>query len=789
MKKINIILCIFPIHFLFAIPPPDQATILNQQLIQQQEQQRQFKENQQQIQDTERIRDSRVSDGIVEPNSNSNSITNSNKQCDKNDKTCLAELQRQKELQQQISCPTTFTHILLKGNTIYSTKTLNKNILNYYINKCINKQNITALQTQLTNFYINNGYMMARVYFDMEHISQEVVINKNTGEQIKETTFIVIIEEGKINNIISERITEQKPIKENKQDNNQSSNNQPTPQQPLSKFQQFRLNSQSFFAFPFKKNSTFNIKDFEQGLDQMNRLQSNNVTMDIRPTTQVKINNNKSNDNPNNKSLNNLDIIEIGFSDIIITNNQDPSNNGVSTGSRTTFFNVGYNNSGNKNTGENIANINISQDNLFSINDNIYISYNESSDSLFYDIFNTHKNILIDRNDIAGIPNSADLSKNPFNNKLNFFNNDDDKLRYNKSLYTALSFPLGYWTFNSSINYSTYKTTIDGYYTTFHTTGETFTQSYSIDRVMYRNQIYKLNIGTNLTIRDTTSYIQDLKSETGSRKSSNIDIYLNNTIYTKLGTIIIKPSYQKGLSLFGSKTDKEIYGDAPILNNQPKLQYDMLKLYAYYNTKLNIPLLTKTQLVNQDGTNAKDDKGNDIKVRNQLPINYTLTFNSQYSFNTLYGVDQFSIGGEYTTRGFRESTISGDNGFYIRNDVRVNMQQLLPNFITNNTNRFMNYNSILLANESINSFLSKTYLSIFYDYGFVKDKYSDSSDNEFNSQSGSMSGVGLSFNYYGKHLNWSFAYSKSLKSPKYLQTRDGMRKEESSVYWRVGGSW
>ena len=42
-----------------------------------------------------------------------------------------------------------------------------------------------------------------------------------------------------------------------------------------------------------------------------------------------------------------------------------------------------------------------------------------------------------------------------------------------------------------------------------------------------------------------------------------------------------------------------------------------------------------------------------LKARNKINLNYTLTFDSQYSWNTLYGTDQFSIGGEYIIRGFR----------------------------------------------------------------------------------------------------------------------------------------
>ena len=397
----------------------------------------------------------------------------------------------------------------------------------------------------------------------------------------------------------------------------------------------------------------------------------------------------------------------------------------------------------------------------------------------------------------------------------------ENSKRYNKSFYGNISIPLGYWTFNPSISYSKYLTTVNGYYTIFHTSGNTLTQTYNIDRVMYRNQLYKLNLGSNLTIRDTESYIRDLKSQTGSRKSSNISLYLNNIIYTKLGTIILKPSYQKGLDWFNSKKDEN---HSLMLKTEPRLQYDMVKLYAYYNTRINLPLFTKTQLKNQDGTDVmreiekkvkikiikkdennniiKDKKGNPIeetkiekvkeqipyKVRNKINLNYTLTFDSQYSWNTLYGTDQFSIGGEYTVRGFREATISGDNGYYIRNDLRINLQQLFPRILLNT--KIMNYGRIIKGKNialSINDFLSKTYLSIFYDYGYVRDKYSDSSDIQYNSQSGHMSGTGIALNYYGKYLNWSLTYAKALHSPNYLQSRDGIKKEAYSLYWRVGG--
>lgn len=842
-------------HSTTAYATTDQQAIRQQQILQQQqEQQRQFREQQQNISEIQNIRDSRVRDGVVEDGNTQikpiavqnkcdgeynkcilkcNGANDSNKetkpecleQCIQARTDCISELES--------TCPYRFNQIILKGNEIYSTETLNKKIVNSFLNRCISKTNITDLQSKLTNFYINNGYTMARIYFDMRHMTHEKVIDQETGkptinpktgkEELK-TTFIVIIEEGKVNKVrlnvqtkqkqtpkerelanlfekykalqakhknstnglekeeLKKEITALEPQLETiaiqvKQENLKREQEQ-TQKQP-SAWTRSRQSMQTAFAFPFKRERVFNMRDFEQGLDQMNRLQSNSITMSVEPTTAG-------------------GVLGAGYTDVILINNQDPTKNGVPTGKRTTFLTAGVNNSGSKNTGENVLSLSLSQDNLISINDNIYISYTDSS------LLNG-SNKVSDNNDPA--------NKHPFKNSLDFFNNDEEKLKYSKSLYSSLSFPIGYWTINASLNYSTYKTTNSGQNTTFHTTGQTITQSYSLDKVIYRTQKYKLNVGTALEIRDTESYIRDLKSDTGSRQTSSGSIYLNNTIFTKYGTIIIKPSYQKGLSWFGSKMDEGVYGSKHFENNEPRLQYDLLKLYAYYNTRVNVPLLTKTQMKNQDGTDATIEVKRKVKnretgekmeiaeripsrIRNKLPITYTLTFDSQYSFDTLYGKDQFSVGGEYTVRGFRESNISGDNGFYFRNDLKVNLFQLMPSFITgtgnykdNSISKAMNYNSILLAKESINSLLSKTYLNIFYDYGYVRNKYNDDLQRQYNARSGDLSGFGIELNYYGNYLNWSLTYSKAIHSPNYLQTRDGIEKENHSVYWRVGVSW
>jgi len=51
-----------------------------------------------------------------------------------------------------------------------------------------------------------------------------------------------------------------------------------------------------------------------------------------------------------------------------------------------------------------------------------------------------------------------------------------------------------------------------------------------------------------------------------------------------------------------------------------------------------------------------------------------------------------------------------------------------------------------------------------------------------------MAGVGAGLHYGGRNLNWSLIYARTLMAPDYLQTRDGIKKEERSIYWRISAN-
>jgi len=118
--------------------------------------------------------------------------------------------------------------------------------------------------------------------------------------------------------------------------------------------------------------------------------------------------------------------------------------------------------------------------------------------------------------------------------------------------------------------------------------------------------------------------------------------------------------------------------------------------------------------------------------------NYHLSFDGQQVYEPLYGVDQFSVGGLYSVRGFKEGAISGDAGFYLRNNLELKVgSKILSYFSSDNIPKFL-------------SKLSNFYITPFYDYGYVRSQ---------GGQSGRLSGTGAKLVYDGDNFDASLTAS------------------------------
>lgn len=177
-----------------------------------------------------------------------------------------------------------------------------KEITKSYQNKCLSLADIEKLRVEINNFYIEKGYIMSRIY---------LIPSQNLQKGILEFE----IKEGEIEEI---RINDNKKISD-----------------------RVRI----LTAFPYTKES-FNLRDIEQGLDQINRLQSSSATLKILPGEKA------------------------GSSIVAITNEEK----------RRTKASIGYDNLGQKSTGERRRTLSLTQDNLLALNDNFYLSYSHDQE-------------------------------------------------------------------------------------------------------------------------------------------------------------------------------------------------------------------------------------------------------------------------------------------------------------------------------------------------------------------------------------------------------------------------
>ncbi|MCX5782115.1 MAG: ShlB/FhaC/HecB family hemolysin secretion/activation protein [Elusimicrobia bacterium] len=183
--------------------------------------------------------------------------------------------------------------IIVEGVSVFSVRKI-RSIVSKYSNRELSKIDIGNIQTKLQNLYMNKGYTAARVYIDINTLPQGIL------------KFVVL--EGVIEKIRFSDKQDPLPI---------------------------------FMAFPFLEGNVFNIRNIEQGLEQMNKIKSNDVVMNIVPGEKE--------------------------GETIVELKNKPS--------RRTRLNIGVDNAGSETTKEYRNTTGLEIDNFFRLNDNLTLNY------------------------------------------------------------------------------------------------------------------------------------------------------------------------------------------------------------------------------------------------------------------------------------------------------------------------------------------------------------------------------------------------------------------------------
>lgn len=192
------------------------------------------------------------------------------------------------------------------------------------------------------------------------------------------------------------------------------------------------------------------------------------------------------------------------------------------------------------------------------------------------------------------------------------------------------SVPLGKWLWEGSLSRFTYSQTIVGLNDSYISHGE--------------SEVYSL--GTTYKLFHTRTQNIELSTQIAKKKTlSKIDT-----------TVIDASTYNLSVGRAGGK----------YVYQQPKWE-----LYALidYHHGLNAFNPTTDGTLKNDFSKWTLAAGGSKYFDTLLPITYNFSAYAQYSNDRLYSVEQISIGGAYSVRGFQTQNISGNSGWYARNEL------------------------------------------------------------------------------------------------------------------------
>lgn len=312
-------------------------------------------------------------------------------------------------------------------------------------------------------------------------------------------------------------------------------------------------------AFTGLEGSILNLRDIEQGMEQINRTRTTPVQIEILPGTQQ------------------------GWS--VVHLNATPE--------FPLSASVSFDNNGQKSTGVGQINGGLTGNNLLGLADSWFVSGGRSS----------------------------------------AFSNAKDA----QNFAAGVSVPYGYSLLGYSYSWNNYLSTIDNNGYLWRSNGDTETHRVNLSHVLFRNGDIKTGVSLGLSHRINRNYLDDVLLQSSSRKLTSLLFGLNHTQKMFGGVATFNPTFSRGMPWLGAENDGSKNGDLP------KAQFRKWSLNASF----------------------------------QRPVADNLWWLAsaygQWTPDRLYGSERMTIGGESSVRGFKEQTISGDNGAYWRNELNYTL--------------------------------------------------------------------------------------------------------------------
>lgn len=194
------------------------------------------------------------------------------------------------------------------------------------------------------------------------------------------------------------------------------------------------------------------------------------------------------------------------------------------------------------------------------------------------------------------------------------------------------SFPIGRLLTTLSYRKSNYEQYVNGGINRYVSNGDTKTYTLALNYQLFHNESHRVTVGTSLSQYQTKNYLSEALVETSSYDLSKAGAMIDYMYQTAGFYTYVSLNYTKGTDWFN----------------------------AYNPTALN----EKYALYTIDASLVKRIEA----------FQYALSGHYQHSNDQLFSANQISIGGHYSIRGYQKEGLSGNTGYYIRNEFSYTPQ-------------------------------------------------------------------------------------------------------------------
>ncbi len=382
-------------------------------------------------------------------------------------------------------------------------------VIKPYLHRCDSMEDINIIVKNINNIYFEKAYVTSSAYIKAQDMSKH--------------KLIISTMEGKIEKVEGKDIS-------------------------------------TSLVFPYVEQSHLNLRDLEIGLEQLNRLQSVQATMQINPGK------------------------EEGSSTILITGKKTSS---------VIHGNLGVNNYGTEKSGRYQISGSLGWDNPLGLNDLLSINLNTTD--------------------------KQDNENNSIGNSI------------------AYGFPVGRAYLEISYAKFDYDQIVNGLNVDYLSSGATETFQIKSEYKLFHNKTQKGKFDISLLRKKNDNYLADVFLETSSNKLTIFQLSYTHHFSAATWDGYATLRYNRGLEWFAAKT-----------GSSADPTFNKVTLDLSYNKRIHSA---------------------------GLPAFYNFSFYGQYAKEGIVGSEQIGIGGPYSVRGFTsESQISGNKGFYIRNELALHQQ-------------------------------------------------------------------------------------------------------------------